>query len=100
MSYNVSNEASELMEGMKQMNERKLSSALDELKKKLTLTLDKVNQDQMTLKEFGKREKRNAYAELEESLASLDSAVNIPSHFFLLPFKPNKKKNICLNFFF
>lgn len=79
MSYNTSNEASELAEKINEQLEKKFKPILDEIKDKLGKAQKKTEADQMVLKEFSRKntkEKRNIEHDFEQTLALLDSAVS------------------------
>lgn len=75
-SYNSSNEASIMMEDIKQTLDDTFVNILNEIKEKTSLAMKKVSADEATLRAFKKKEKRNTYHEFEEALALLDSAVS------------------------
>lgn len=64
------------MERTNEMVEKTLVPGLDELKKKLKLTFEKLNVDEETIKKLKKIGKRDAHDEFDEAIAMLDSAVS------------------------
>lgn len=87
MSYNTSNEASELAEKINEQLEKKFKPILDEIKDKLGKAQKKTEADQMVLKEFSRKntkDKRNAEHDFEQTLALLDSAVSFQPKIYVL----------------
>lgn len=76
ISYNVSNEANEIMENsFDEATEKRMRAVLSELYERLNKTVEKLGIDEQTLIELSASRKRDAHREFEQHIALLDSAV-------------------------